>query len=208
MNIFAYLRASTEGQDATRAKEALDKFAEDRSISINEYFIENASGTKLKRPELMRLIETADKGDILLVEQVDRLTRLTSEDWGLLKRTIEDKGILIVSLDLPTSFEALGANDKSFTGDILRAVNRMLMDILATTARKDQEDRKRRQLEGIAKAKADKKYKGRQQTEDGAKAVQIFFEQIKLGNSVANSAKVAEISRAYGYKLMKLHNTA
>ena len=38
----------------------------------------------------------------------------------------------------------------------------MLLDMLAATARKDYEDRRRRQIEGIEKAKAEGKYRGRQ----------------------------------------------
>jgi DNA invertase Pin-like site-specific DNA recombinase len=41
----------------------------------------NESRTKLARPELFRLLADAQPGDILLVEQVDRLSRLTAPDW-------------------------------------------------------------------------------------------------------------------------------
>lgn len=40
-----------------------------------------------------------------------------------------------------------------FTGRMLDAVNSMLMDMLAAVARKDYEDRRRRQREGIEQAK-------------------------------------------------------
>ena len=39
----------------------------------------------LSRPELFRLLNDAQPGDILLVEQVDRLSRLTTGDWEKLK---------------------------------------------------------------------------------------------------------------------------
>ena len=41
------------------------------------WYVENESGAKLARPELFRLLADAHAGDILLVEQVDRLSRLT-----------------------------------------------------------------------------------------------------------------------------------
>nr|AVI43705.1 hypothetical protein [Klebsiella pneumoniae] len=44
---------------------------------------------------------------------------------------------------------------------MLKAVNGMLLDMLAAIARKDYEDRRRRQSEGISKAKAEGKYRGR-----------------------------------------------
>lgn len=44
---------------------------------------------------------------------------------------------------------------------MLKAVNGMMLDMLAAIARKDYEDRRRRQSEGISKAKAEGKYRGR-----------------------------------------------
>ena len=42
------------------------------------WYVENESGAKLSRPELFRLLTDAQAGGILLVELVDRLSRLTS----------------------------------------------------------------------------------------------------------------------------------
>ena len=36
------------------------------------------------RPKLMQLIEDAHKGDVILVEQIDRLARLNEADWDTL----------------------------------------------------------------------------------------------------------------------------
>lgn len=44
---------------------------------------------------------------------------------------------------------------------MLDAVNRMMLDMLAAIARKDYEQRRQRQAEGIAKAKQQGVYKGR-----------------------------------------------
>src|SRR5215207_4220582 len=51
------------------------------TVRIAAYYIENESGAKLARPELFRLLSDARPGDVLLVEQVDRLSRLTASDW-------------------------------------------------------------------------------------------------------------------------------
>jgi DNA invertase Pin-like site-specific DNA recombinase len=45
---------------------------------------------------------------------------------------------------------------------MLSAVNAMLLDMLAAVSRKDYEDRRRRQLQGIQTAKDNGKYRGRQ----------------------------------------------
>ncbi|NIC05761.1 recombinase family protein [Billgrantia bachuensis] len=160
--IRAYLRASSEDQNANRAKTALTSFANERGRKVAAWYVENASGARAHRSELMRLIDDAEPGDVLLIEQVDRLTRLNKGDWEHLKGAIQTAGIRIVSLDLPTSHAAMtvSASD-DFTGRMLDAVNAMLMDMLAAVARKDYDDRRRRQAEGIQQAKERGQYKGR-----------------------------------------------
>lgn len=160
--IRGYLRASTDDQDATRAKESLKRFSLEKGKRIAAWYVENASGTSTERAELMRLLDDSSPGDVLLIEQVDRLTRLTKGDWDSLKAAIQRAGVRVVSLDLPTSHAAMTVEaDDDFTGRMLDAVNSMLLDMLAAIARKDYEDRRRRQAEGIAKAKTQGKYKGR-----------------------------------------------
>jgi len=158
----AYLRASTEDQNAERARDDLQKFSAEHGLRIASWYVENESGAKLERPELFRLIADASEGDILLVEQVDRLSRLNAEDWETLKLKLAQKRIRVVALDLPTSWLALGrtAADEATQG-LLDAVNRMLLDMLAVVARKDYNDRRRRQAQGIEKAKEAGAYKGR-----------------------------------------------
>src|ERR1700746_1099988 len=100
----AYLRASTSEQDATRAKDQLKAFAAERGLEIVAWYTENESGAKLARPELFRLLGDAHTGDILLVEQVDRLSRLTATDGEALKAELTAKHVRVVALDLPTSW--------------------------------------------------------------------------------------------------------
>lgn len=162
MFIRAYLRASTTEQDATRAKGSLQEFVEQHDHKIASFYIENKSGASLQRPELLKLLDDSHNGDVLLVESIDRLTRLKLDDWEFLRRTIEEKGINVVSLDLPTSHMIFSANNSNdFMEAVMRAINRLLLDILAAGAYKDYKERERKQAEGIKKAKAAGKYKGR-----------------------------------------------
>ncbi|MBJ2247382.1 recombinase family protein [Pseudomonas haemolytica] len=163
MMIRAYLRASTNEQDASRARADIKAFADQHGQRIASYYTENESGATLQRPELMRLLADCEPGDVLLVEQVDRLSRLTEADWQALRAELTAKGVLVVALDLPTSHGAMaaGAGADDFTTRMLGAVNAMLLDMLAAVARKDYEDRRRRQAQGIEKAKAGGAYKGR-----------------------------------------------
>ena len=167
MFIRAYLRASTAGQDATRASGALERFAAEHSQRIACEYVENESGAKADRPELLRLLADAREGDVLLVESIDRLSRLPESDWKRLKTAIDSRGLRIVALDLPTSHQGIkDSGGDEFTNRMLGAINSMLVEMMAAIARKDYEQRRERQAQGIAKAKADGAYKGRP-TDDG-----------------------------------------
>lgn len=146
MFVFGYLRASTSEQNASRAKNALKAFANQNGHRIAGWYIDNVSGTTMNRPELIRLLGDAEPGDVILIEQVDRLTRLDDAGWETLRKQITDNQLAIVSLDLPTSHLALSSTvSDDFTRSMLKAVNGMMLDMLAAIARKDYEDRRRRQ---------------------------------------------------------------
>ena len=177
MFVRAYLRASTDDQDANRARGQLKAFAAERGLSIAAWYVENESGAKLSRPELFRLLADAQPGDVLLVEQVDRLSRLTSGDWEKLKAELTARRVRVVALDLPTSWMMATNNADEFTGRMFEAINGMLLDMLAAVARKDYDDRRRRQAQGQAKARADGKYKGRpEDTERNAGIASLLAE--------------------------------
>ena len=161
MFVRAYLRASTDEQNANRARDQLRAFAAERDLRIAAWYVENESGAKLARPELFRLLTDAQPGDVLLVEQVDRLSRLTAHDWERLKSELTSRRVRVVALDLPTSWMMATSNSDEFTGRMFEAINAMLLDMLAAVARKDYEDRRRRQAQGQARAKAEGRYRGR-----------------------------------------------
>jgi DNA invertase Pin-like site-specific DNA recombinase len=161
----AYLRASTSGQDATRAREQVEAFAADHGLTIVGTFIENESGAKLARPELFRLLGDSKPGDVILLEQVDRLSRLSDADWRKLRTELDQRQIRVVALDLPSSWMLADSGDE-FTARMFSAINGMMLDMLAAVARKDYDDRRRRQAQGILKAKAQGKYRGRPENAD------------------------------------------
>lgn len=147
-----YLRASSKEQDAERAKQLLLEFAHDHHLKVAGIYAENISGTKLDRPELSRLLDIAAPGDVLLVESVDRLSRLSQEDWSYLKGVIEAKQLRLVVVDLPTSHMLV--NDKGITGQVMMVINSMLIDLMATMARLDQEKRVERIKQGLENKRA------------------------------------------------------
>lgn len=195
----SYLRASTNEQDASRARAQVETFAADHALNIVGSYVENESGAKLARPELFRLIADSKPGDVLLVEQVDRLSRLTDGDWRKLRAELDAKQIRVVALDLPTSWMLASAGD-DFTKRMFSAVNAMMLDVLAAVARKDYEDRRRRQAQGQAKAKAEGKYKGRQEDVGRNNGIAVMLKggaswsavQAAFGCSRATVAKIAK----------------
>ncbi|AJE23517.1 recombinase family protein [Azotobacter chroococcum] len=192
MFVRAYLRASTDEQDATRARAALEQFAAEHDRPIACEYLENASGAKADRPELLRLLKDARKGDVLLLESIDRLSRLPAEDWNKLKAAIDSKGLRIVALDLPTSHQGMkDTKVDEFTDRMLAAINGMMIEMMAAIARKDYEQRRERQAQGIAKAKAEGAYKGRPVDEDLHKRVR---ELLAAGIGIRATARHAGCS--------------
>jgi DNA invertase Pin-like site-specific DNA recombinase len=204
MFIRAYLRASTSEQDATRARQSLIDFAAEQGHKIAAFYIENASGAKLERPQLFRLLDDSHEGDVMLIEGVDRLSRLSQNDWALLKAKIAAKKVTVVSLDLSTSHAALKPTQgmDEFTKGMVAAVNGMLLDILAVVARKDYEDRRRRQAQGIAKAKADGVYKGRPTNLDLHNRIS---ELLADGKSIRKVAELLKCSTTTVQKVRQLN---
>lgn len=151
MNTRIYLRASTKDQDAERALQILQDLNQNLNLGETIVYVENYSGTKLDRPELNKLLSEANQGDTLLVESIDRLSRLTQRDFQELKRRIQEKGLHLVVADLHTTYQMIQTSD-SITHSILELINNMLIDLLATMARLDNEKRIERIKQGLARS--------------------------------------------------------
>jgi len=191
MFVRAYLRASTQDQHAGRAKAALQDFMADRNRQIASFYIENASGRSTDRPELRRLLDDAGEGDVLLVESIDRLTRLPAQQWRTLRHDIQSHGIKIVAMDLPSTHTVLsrpeGPGDE-MTGRVMGAINEMIVEIASAQAERDYLQRRERQQQGIERAKRQQLYKGR-------KIDERLHERIvalrAAGHSVRDTARLA-----------------
>jgi DNA invertase Pin-like site-specific DNA recombinase len=204
--IRAYLRASTDEQDAARARGRVEAFAADRGMQIAAWYVENESGAKLDRPELFRLLADAHKGDVLLIENVDRLFRLDAAGWEALKVQLADRKVRVVALDLPTSWiMASTSNLDDFTARMFDAINGMLLDMLAAIARKDYEDRRRRQMQGQVKAKAAGKYVGRPENKRRNARIAAM---LAAGTSYSDVQNATGCSRATVAKIAKRRTQA
>lgn len=204
MTVRIYLRASTQDQDAERAKEFIEAEAVRHGLELTGAvrYVENYSGRKVARPELTRLMDESEPGDIILLEQIDRLTRLTSAKWKELKQAIDGKGLHIVACDVPTSFQVLGEAQDEMQQRVLESVNAMLIEILAATASKDYEDRRRRQKEGIERNAH--KFNGRPANPETAERCQKVFKSVENKiESLEAALKTYGVGRATYYRWKK-----
>ena len=192
-----YLRASTKDQDAQRALNQLDDLNQTLKLGESVTYIENFSGTKLDRPELNRLLTEANQGDTLLVESVDRLSRLSQADFQELKRRIQEKGLRLIVADLPTTHQLIHTND-IITSSILDLINNMLIDLLATMARLDNEKRIERIKQGLERSG----YKPKGKAPNQAKHKRIK-ELLALGSMTKE-----EIAKAVGCGIATVYRVA
>lgn len=202
-----YLRASTDSQDALRAKESLEVFAASLGLHDTVMYAENESGATLVRPELTRLLSVCKKHDILLIESVDRLTRLSNEDWQTLKGILADKKLRLVVQDLPLSHQLV--SEASFTDLMMQAINNMMIEMMSVIARNDYLKRRERAAQGIknrkardaANPEAKQGYLGRPvNTEKNAEAIKLF----KVGgHSWSEIQNLTGLSRGQLAKLKK-----
>ena len=134
MTVRAYLRASTADQNASRAKDDLTAWAAAKGAHIDTYYVENASGATADRDELRRLLAEAKRGDVLLVEAIDRLTRLKLEDWKALRDEIKAKGIVVVAKWLDSTHARLTQTQAARRDWIADAAHEMVNDLMIEIA--------------------------------------------------------------------------
>ena len=112
------------------------------------------TGTKLTgRTELQTLLDFIRKGDTVVVTRIDRLARSIG-DLAAIVREIESKGAALKATEQPI--------------DTSTAAGKAFLGMLGVFAEFETNIRKERQLEGIAKAKAEGVYKGRKPSIDRA----------------------------------------
>jgi DNA invertase Pin-like site-specific DNA recombinase len=190
-----YLRASAQDQDAGRARADLLAFAADQKLIVAKIYQEQESGAKLDRPKLRELLDDCQPGDMILLEAIDRLTRLVEADWVRLRAEIKAKQVRVVSLDLPTSYMFASVPDE-FTARLFAAMNDMLMDTLAAVARKDYQDRRRRQKQGIEKCRLEAGYKGRREDQKRNNGIALLLSKGLSWSQVMTNVKCSRATVA------------
>lgn len=180
--IIGYARTSTVDQTAGLEAQERDL----RAAGATKVFAEHVSSVDAKRPELERALDYVREGDVFVVTKPDRLARSTKDLLAVLD-ALEAKGVRtrILSMDLDTT----------------TATGKLMVTVLGAVAAFERELMLERQREGIAKAKAEGKYKGRKPSAalKAPEAVAMF----KAGKSVTETAKTLGIGRGSVYRALE-----
>jgi len=154
-----YLRVSTQSQDLQR-QEAIIEAARADGYYIAGVYREKASGARADRPELLRMIDDLQTGEVVIAEKMDRISRLPLADAERLIATIQAKGARLAVPGVVDLSELAAAAD-GIARVVLESVQAMLLRLALQMARDDYEERRERQQQGIKLAKDAGRYTGR-----------------------------------------------
>lgn len=157
-----YIRVSTTEQDTTRQRRLVDD-AKAQGFYVAGIYSEKASGATLERVELQRLLSDLQPGDVIVSENIDRLTRLPMRQANELMAAIEGKGARISVPGVIDLSEITSAASSDVARVVLETMQAMMVKIMMAQANLDYETRRERQAQGIAQTRRDEphKYKGK-----------------------------------------------
>lgn len=177
---YGYARVSTDDQDLTLQREKL------LAAGCDVVREEKRSGTKLAgRDELKTLMEFMREGDTLVITRLDRLAR-SLEDLSHLARQLQAKGVSLMATEQPV--------------DTSNAAGKAFFQMLGVFAEFETNLRRERQMEGIAKAKAEGVYRGRKPSIDVAEVKRLRDQE---GLGATEIARKLSIARTSVYRVLQ-----
>lgn len=144
MKIYGYVRVSSTDQNEDRQMLALQK----QNIAEKNIYVDKISGKDFNRPSYKNLIRKLQAGDLLYILSIDRLGRNYEEiqnQWRVLTKEI---GADLCVIDMPLLDTRQG---KDLMGTFIAD---LVLQILSFVAQNERENIRKRQLQGIAAAKA------------------------------------------------------
>jgi len=183
--IVAYARTSTSEQHAGLEAQLRDL----KAAGADRIFSEQVSSTS-KRTALADCLAFIREGDVLLATKPDRLARSTTE---------------LLSIESDLSKRGIGLMILSMGGQVLDTRNptaKLILTILGSVGCWEREIMLERQKEGIAKAKAEGRYRGRQPTAR-AKSAQIV-QMAGQGKTREQIAEALQIGVASVYRVLRV----
>jgi DNA invertase Pin-like site-specific DNA recombinase len=184
-----YLRVSTDEQNLERQEEII------QSSKANDFYIagvyrEKASGSRSDRPELLRLINDLQAGEVVIAEKIDRISRLPLPEAERLIQSIVNKGARLCIPGLIDLSEFV-SEVEGIPKIVLESMQALLLKIALQMAREDYEDRRKRQNQGIRLAKDSGKYKGKRAD---TKTHEQIIALRKTGRTISETAAIAKCS--------------
>lgn len=180
MATYGYARVSTTEQDLTIQREAL------KAAGCEIIREEKISGTSRQgREELETLLQFLREGDALVVTRLDRLAR-SMDDLSSIAREMQEKGVTLKATEQPV--------------DTSSAAGKAFFQMLGVFAEFETNLRRERQMEGIAKAKAEGVYKGRKPSID-VEEVKRLRDQEGIG--ATEIARMLGIARTSVYRVLQ-----
>ena len=178
-----YIRVSTVEQHEDRQVKDLTENAK-----VSKVFIDKLSGKDTNRPQLNAMIDYVREGDTVIVSEYSRLARSTKDLLNIID-TLENKGVTVISMK-----EKLDTSTPN---------GEFMLTVLAGVATLERKLMLQRQREGIAIAKANGKYKGRQSKQKPADWESLKAMYMSRQITVSEIAKRCDVSRPIVYKWLK-----
>ncbi|WP_456239091.1 recombinase family protein [Rhizobium alarense] len=198
-----YIRVSTDEQDLRR-QDAIIAEAQAAGYYVAAVYREKASGARADRPELLRMIEDLQAGEVVIAEKIDRISRLPLAEAERLIASIRDKGAKLAVPGIVDLSELAAAAD-GVARVVLESVQAMLLRLALQMAHDDYEDRRERQRQGIELAKDEGRYSGRKPN----RALHARIIALRQGgNSINETARLAGCSPSQVKRICALAKSA
>lgn len=165
--LIGYIRVSTEEQNEARQIEALNE------LNADKLFVDKSSGKNTERAALKEMLSFVRLGDTVITESISRIARSTKDLLNIID-TLTQKGVEFISLK-----ESI---------DTTTPQGRFMLTVFAAMAELERENILQRQAEGIAIAKAQGKYKGKQPIKTDKKQFKAVCRRWKSGEITAKQA--------------------
>ena len=193
MEIYGYVRVSSTDQNEDRQMLALRK----QNIAEKNIYIDKLSGKDFNRPSYKRLIRKLQAGDLLYILSIDRLGRNYEEiqnQWRVLTKEI---GADICVIDMPLLDTRQG---KDLMGTFIAD---LVLQILSFVAQSERENIRKRQLQGIAAAKAKGVRFGRPEKEIPPEFISFIREWEDKKIALSEILKTCQISESTFYRRLR-----
>jgi DNA invertase Pin-like site-specific DNA recombinase len=151
-----YERVSTDEQDWFRQAK-IEQSARASGYYIAGIYREKASGARVDRPELLRMIADLQPGEVVVAEKIDCISRLPLPEAKQLVATIRATRAKLAIPGL-VDLSELAAESKGVARIVLESLQDLLLKLAHQIARDDYETRRERQRKGVQLAKAAGKY--------------------------------------------------